>query len=80
MQISGDMSAAFATRTGLLKGLRFHIGPRTLRSQGVSVDNVQPIFNCKKLPWWSRWTYFLVVADLVFTYVSQLIHLIYLSH
>ncbi|RPD57431.1 hypothetical protein L226DRAFT_524956 [Lentinus tigrinus ALCF2SS1-7] len=60
------MSAAAATRTGL-KGLRFHIGPRTLRSQGVNVENVQPIYNCKSLPWWSKWTYFLVAADLVVT-------------
>ncbi|TFK83279.1 hypothetical protein K466DRAFT_602991 [Polyporus arcularius HHB13444] len=60
-------TAAAATRTGLFKRLRFHIGPRTLRSQGVSVENVQPVYNCSKLPWWSRWTYFLVAADLVMT-------------
>ena len=64
--------AASAARTGIahaLKRTRFHIGPRTLRSQGVSVDNVQPVYDCGKLAWWARWTYFLVAADLVVTCV-----------
>ncbi|KAM5544938.1 hypothetical protein V8D89_001049 [Ganoderma adspersum] len=40
-------------------------GPRSLRSQGISIDNVMPVYDSGGLPWWARWTYFLVVADLV---------------
>ena len=66
-----QMSASAAARTGLFKNLRFHIGPRTLRSQGVSIDNVKPVFDCGKTPWWARWTYFLVAADIFTTYARH---------
>ncbi|KAI0753353.1 hypothetical protein C8Q80DRAFT_1217523 [Daedaleopsis nitida] len=60
------MSAArAAARTGFFQ--RFHIGPRTLRSQGISIENVRPVYDCGKVPWWARWTYFLVVADIFIT-------------
>ncbi|KAI0644964.1 hypothetical protein C8Q79DRAFT_912356 [Trametes meyenii] len=52
-----------------IKGLKLprHVGPRSLKSQGVTVNNVRPVYDCGKLAWWARWTYFLVVADLVVT-------------
>ncbi|KAH9856715.1 hypothetical protein C2E23DRAFT_452923 [Lenzites betulinus] len=51
-----------------LKGVRLsHVGPRSLKSQGISIENAQPIYDCGKLAWWARWTYFLVIADLVVT-------------
>ncbi|KAI1788347.1 hypothetical protein LXA43DRAFT_1097447 [Ganoderma leucocontextum] len=40
-------------------------GPRSLRSQGINIDNVKPVYDSGGLPWWARWTYFLVAADLV---------------
>ncbi|KAI0366757.1 hypothetical protein BV20DRAFT_1038172 [Pilatotrama ljubarskyi] len=54
---------------GRLKALRLptHVGPRSLKSQGVSIENVKPVYDCGKLAWWARWTYFLVIADLVVT-------------
>ncbi|KAI0629693.1 hypothetical protein C8Q77DRAFT_1220298 [Trametes polyzona] len=58
------MASVFA----LLKGFRLpHVGPRSLQSQGVSLENVRPLYDCGKLAWWARWTYFLVIADLVVT-------------
>ncbi|KAI8978248.1 hypothetical protein BD414DRAFT_445445 [Trametes punicea] len=57
-----------ATLLASLKNLRLpHVGPRSLQSQGVSVQNVRPIYDCGKLAWWAKWTYFLVIADLVVT-------------
>ncbi|KAI0669407.1 hypothetical protein C8Q78DRAFT_1080114 [Trametes maxima] len=52
-----------------IKGLKLprHVGPRSLKSQGVTVNDVRPVYDCGKLAWWARWTYFLVVADLVVT-------------
>ena len=66
------MSVSSAARTGLFQAFkrsRFHVGPRTLKSQGVSIEGVQPVYDCGKLAWWARWTYFLVAADLVVTCV-----------
>ncbi|KAI0657736.1 hypothetical protein C8Q70DRAFT_261530 [Cubamyces menziesii] len=58
------MSTLFAR----LKTLRLpRVGPRSLKSQGVSIENVHPVYDCGKLAWWARWTYFLVIADLVVT-------------
>ncbi|KAH9888409.1 hypothetical protein C8Q73DRAFT_710048 [Cubamyces lactineus] len=58
------MSTLFAR----LKTVRLpQVGPRSLKSQGVSIENVRPIYDCGKLAWWARWTYFLVIADLVVT-------------
>ncbi|KAI0352040.1 hypothetical protein OH77DRAFT_1498246 [Trametes cingulata] len=58
-----------AALLGRLKALRLptHVGPRSLKSQGVSIENVKPVYDCGKLAWWARWTYFLVIADLVVT-------------
>ncbi|KAI0764411.1 hypothetical protein BD413DRAFT_615853 [Trametes elegans] len=52
-----------------LKSLKLprHVGPRSLKSQGVSIENVEPVYKSGKLAWWARWTYFLVVADLLMT-------------
>ncbi|KAI9061420.1 hypothetical protein FKP32DRAFT_1604855 [Trametes sanguinea] len=51
-----------------LRTLRLpHVGPRSLKSQGISIDNLKPVYDCGKLPWWARWTYALVIADLVVT-------------
>lgn len=64
--LDAGMSALLAR----LKGVRLsHVGPRSLKSQGISIENAQPIYDCGKLAWWARWTYFLVIADLVVTYV-----------
>ena len=61
------MSTLFAR----LKTLRLpRVGPRSLKSQGVSIENVHPVYECGKLAWWARWTYFLVIADLVVTCVD----------
>ncbi|KAI0827709.1 hypothetical protein BC628DRAFT_1317863 [Trametes gibbosa] len=58
------MSALFAR----LKSLRLsHVGPRSLKSQGISLEGARPVYDCGKLAWWARWTYFLVMADLVVT-------------
>ncbi|KAI0330440.1 hypothetical protein GY45DRAFT_1323782 [Cubamyces sp. BRFM 1775] len=58
------MSTLFAR----LKTVRLpHVGPRSLKSQGISIENVRPVYDCGKLAWWARWTYFLVIADLVVT-------------
>ncbi|TBU26737.1 hypothetical protein BD311DRAFT_666890 [Dichomitus squalens] len=40
-------------------------GPRSLRSQGINIENVKPVYDRGSLPWWTRWTYFLVAADLI---------------
>ncbi|KAL1945328.1 hypothetical protein VTO73DRAFT_2179 [Trametes versicolor] len=42
-------------------------GLRSLKSQGVVLENAQALYDCGKLAWWARWTYFLVLADLVVT-------------
>ncbi|PIL33800.1 hypothetical protein GSI_04425 [Ganoderma sinense ZZ0214-1] len=44
---------------------RSFFGPRSLRSQGINIENVKPVYDSGGLPWWARFTYFLVVADLV---------------
>ncbi|KAL7277594.1 hypothetical protein ACG7TL_008521 [Trametes sanguinea] len=57
-----------ATLINRMKAFRLpHVGPRSLKSQGISIDNLKPVYDCGKLPWWARWTYALVIADLVVT-------------
>lgn len=49
---------------------RLHLGPRPLAAQGVDPARLgRPLYDCGRLAWWARWTYALVVADLVVTYV-----------
>lgn len=59
---------------------RSFFGPRSLRSQGISIENVKPVYDSGGLPWWARWTYFLVVADLVTVYVSRSVDCFPCSH
>ncbi|OSC98441.1 hypothetical protein PYCCODRAFT_1375154 [Trametes coccinea BRFM310] len=57
-----------ATLLNRVKAFRLpRVGPRSLKSQGISIDNLKPVYDCGRLPWWARWTYALVIADLVVT-------------
>lgn len=44
--------------------------PLTLREAGIdSLASYKPVYEHTP-PWWARWTYFVVGADLIITFVS----------